>query len=65
MLPRPNLILQAPTTLVVTVFILASPLFPVFAPSLIVRQALPTNRNITVPTLNLATDEWLDDMILE
>jgi hypothetical protein len=65
MFPRINLIVQAPATLAITIFILASPLFTVFAPSLTVRQASPSNRTITVPTLNLASDEWLDDMILE
>ncbi|KAJ7438161.1 hypothetical protein FB451DRAFT_1304183 [Mycena latifolia] len=65
MLPRINLIYQAPATLAITVIILASPLLTVFAPSLTVRQASAVNRTITVPTLDLASDAWLDDMILD
>ncbi|KAJ7938454.1 hypothetical protein B0H13DRAFT_2648826 [Mycena leptocephala] len=57
--------IDCPATLAITIFILASPLFTVFAPSLTVRQASPSNQIITVPTLDLASDEWLDDMILD
>jgi hypothetical protein len=45
------------TTIVIA--ITASPLIPVFAPSLTVRPGNPYVRNITVPTLDLATDNNL------
>ncbi|KAJ7703653.1 hypothetical protein B0H17DRAFT_1127267 [Mycena rosella] len=61
-LPRANLIFQAPLTLFIIPYILASPLITVFSPSLSVRRANPTtNEMITVPKLDLATDKVLHD----
>ncbi|KAJ7702773.1 hypothetical protein B0H17DRAFT_1042976 [Mycena rosella] len=65
MFPRLNLLFQAPATLAITATILASSLITVFAPSLTVRQATAINRSITVPTLELSTDAWLDDMNIQ
>ncbi|KAJ6578271.1 hypothetical protein B0H19DRAFT_577421 [Mycena capillaripes] len=63
-LPRINLIFQTPASLLITGAILASPLITVFAPSLTVIQPSATNRTLTVPTLNLSTDAWFDDIVL-
>ncbi|KAF7349010.1 hypothetical protein MVEN_01422100 [Mycena venus] len=63
-LPRANLIFQAPVVLVITSIILASPLITIFAPSLTTRQASAVNRALTVPTLNLSTDGWFEDINL-
>ncbi|KAJ7131493.1 hypothetical protein C8R43DRAFT_956994 [Mycena crocata] len=62
-LARTNLIFQAPMTLIIIVAILVSPLITVFAPSLTVRRADAVSRTLTVPTLDLTTDQVLDDFV--
>ncbi|KAJ7448915.1 hypothetical protein FB451DRAFT_1411041 [Mycena latifolia] len=62
--PRIGLIWKAPATLMIATIILASPVISVFAPSLSVRQASSATRSLSVPTLNLITDGWFDDIAL-
>ncbi|KAF7326745.1 hypothetical protein MVEN_02593500 [Mycena venus] len=64
MLLRTNLIFKTPASLLIATLVLASPLITVFAPSLSVVQAAAGERTLTVPTLNLSTDAWFDDIIL-
>ncbi|KAF8223346.1 hypothetical protein L208DRAFT_1412010 [Tricholoma matsutake] len=54
-----RLVTQLPFITTIVIAITASPLIPVFAPSLTVHPGNPYVHNITVPTLDLATDNNL------